>query len=90
MMKTEASLLYYINLKRKMYENPVMLKTFWSIYSRWEWTGNLGFSYWYTGIDVPILVPKKGKYTLLYTDIFFFRLIPQFKIKENLFPSKKK
>ena len=108
--------------------DPVILKTFWSIYSRWEWTENLilgrtdsssatsvmsfqmeidslggtffqlerfiplrsiWFSYWYTGIDVPILAPKKGKYTFLYTDIFFFRYFPQFKIKRNLLSSKK-
>ena len=45
-------------------------------------------SYWYTGIDAPILVPKKGIYTFLYNDIFFFRLFPEFKIKKNLFSSK--
>ena len=108
--------------------DPIILKTFWSIYSRWERTENLilgrtdssaatsvmsfqmgidslggtffqlerynplrsiWFSYWYTGINVPILAPKKGKYTFLYTDIFFFRYFPQFKIKRNLFSSKK-
>ena len=108
--------------------DPIILKTFWSIYSRWERTENLilgrtdssaatsvmsfqmgidslggtffqlerynplrsiWFSYWYTGINVPILAPKIGKYTFLYTDIFFFRYFPQFKIKRNLFSSKK-
>ena len=108
--------------------DPIILKTFWSIYSRWERTENLilgrtdssaatsimsfqmgidslggtffqlerynplrsiWFSYWYTDINVPILAPKKGKYTFLYTDIFFFRYFPQFKIKRNLFSSKK-
>ena len=108
--------------------DPIILKTFWSKYSRWERTENLilgrtdssaatsvmsfqmgidslggtffqlerynplrsiWFSYWYTGINVPILAPKIGKYTFLYNDIFFFRYFPQFKIKRNLFSSKK-
>ena len=108
--------------------DPIIWKTFWSKYSRWERTENLilgrtdssaatsvmsfqmgidylggtffqlerynplrsiWFSYWYTGINVPILAPKIGKYTFLYTDIFFFRYFPQFKIKRNLFSSKK-
>ena len=40
-------------------------------------------------MDAKTLAPKKGKYTFLYTDIYFFRLFPQFKIKKNLFSSKK-
>ena len=47
------------------------------------------FSYWYTGIDAKILAPKKGKYTFLYTDIFFLRLFPQFKIQKYLSSSNK-
>ena len=41
------------------------------------------------GINAQILASKKGKYTFLYTDIFFFRLFPQFKTEKNLFSSKK-
>ena len=41
------------------------------------------FPYWYTGIDAQILALKKEKYTFLYTDIFFSRLFPQFKIKKD-------
>ena len=47
------------------------------------------FSKGHTGIDAQILAPKKRKYTFLYTDIFFFRLFPQFKTKKNLVSSKK-
>ena len=50
---------------------------------------SMWFSYWYTGTDAPILEPKKGKYTFLYTDIFFFRLFPQFKIKKTYFQVRK-
>ena len=39
------------------------------------------FPHWYTCIDDQVLPPKKEKY--LYTDSFFFRLIPQFKMKKD-------
>ena len=63
----------------------------WDCFSRWDLYPSANYvifimAYWYRG---PHFGTKKGKYTFLYTDIFFFRLFLQFKTKENLFSNKK-